>query len=162
MSLAPVITNRRQFLFGAAAASAASTAVSARPKMQGATSVLRRFLTAFENCDLPLMESFFAPDATYFDRFPPGNQRAADYLRGRGMPPGMRELATRLPRAGGHAPYHSVEPRDLMIQSNDGVAVCTFHLTGGETLGRRTVVLSRRDSLGWRIVHIHASNVPLA
>ena len=120
------------------------------------------FLRAFEDCDLPLMESFFARDATYFDRFPPGSHRVADYRRGRGMPPGMREIAARLSRAGGRPPYHSVEPRDLLIQSHDGVAVCSFHLTGGETLGRRTIVLGRRDNLGWRIIHIHASNVELA
>lgn len=154
-------TDRRRFLFSAVAASTASTAAPppAR-KVEDPAAVLRAFLVAFENCDLPLMETFFASDATYFDRFPRGAQKAGDFLRGRGMPPGMRELAVSLPRAGGRPPYHSVEPRDLLVQSEKSVAICTFHLKGGETLGRRTVVLSRRRT-GWKIIHIHASNVPL-
>ena len=154
--------SRRQFLLGAAIASASSTATPMRsPDVDNPAAALHAFLIAFENCNLPLMESFFAPDATYFDRFPPGAQKSADYRRGQGMPPGMRELATRLPKAGGHPPYHSVEPRDLLVQSYGSVAVCSFHLTGGETFGRRTVVMSTSGNLGWKIVHIHASNVPL-
>lgn len=161
MSSASTRSSRRDFIFGVAVTSASASASAKPTKLQTPTAVLRAFLAAFETCDLPLMESFFASDATYFDRFPPGVQSAAGYVRGRGMPTGMRELCSRLPQAGATPPYHSVEPKDLLVQSYADVAICTFHLTGGQTLGRRTVVLNRRGSR-WKIVHIHASNMPVA
>jgi ketosteroid isomerase-like protein len=154
-------TSRRDLLFGVAMAGAAAPATARPSNGQSPTAALRSFLAAFESCDIERMQSFFAADATFFDRFPPGAQSAAGYVRGRGMPPGMRELCSRLLKAGGSPPYHTVEPKDLLVQSYDDVAVCTFHLTGGQTLGRRTVVLNRRGS-GWKIVHVHASNMPLA
>jgi hypothetical protein len=40
------------------------------------------------------------------------------------------------------------------------VAVCTFHLDDPDSLGRRTVVLQRRQG-AWKIIHIHASTVAL-
>ena len=154
-------STRRQLLFHATAVGTSlSVITNAHSRPRGPAETLRAFLMAFENCDLPLMESFFAPDATYFDRAQPGSRNVESYERGIGMPAGMRELAEQLPRAGGRAPYHKVEPQNLLIQSFENVALCTFHLLNADTLGRRTVVLNRRHE-GWRIVHIHASNVLL-
>jgi hypothetical protein len=106
------------------------------------------------------MESFFAPDATYFDCFPPGAVSGPDYRRGFGMPRGMHELAERLPRNGGTPPFHSVDPQDLLIQSVGPVAICSFHLVDEKTFGRRTVIMKEQHGSGWKIVHIHASNLP--
>lgn len=152
--------SRRDLLFGVAIASAAASVPARTTRVQTPTALLHAFLAAFENCDIELMESFFAPDATYFDRFPPGPQSAAGYVRGHGMPTGTRELCSRLSKVRSSPPYHSVEPKDLLVQYYHDAAVCTFHLTGGQTLGRRTMVLNRRGS-HWKIIHIHASNVPL-
>lgn len=153
--------NRRNVLVATLAVGAASRLSSRQmPRRDDPESALRTFLIAFENCDLPLMESFFAPDATYFDRFPPGAVSGPDYVRGSGMPRGMRELAQRLPRNGGKPPFHSLDPQDLLIQSAGAVAICTFHLLDEKTFGRRTVIMKEQDGAGWKILHIHASNLP--
>jgi len=154
-------TSRRHVLVGALAVGAASRVSSApMAKRDDPEAALRAFLRAFENCDLALMESFFAPDATYFDRFPPGAVSGPDYARGFGMPRGMRELAERLPRGGGVPPFHSVDPQDLLVQSAGAVAICSFHLVDEKIFGRRTIVMQEEPGSGWRIVHIHASNLP--
>ena len=151
--------DRRALLGGLTFLSACATDARAADE---ASSALLAFLHAFENCDLSAMEAAFAPDATFFDRVAPdATEELAHYRRGQGMPPGMRALAESLPRTSPGPPYHHVTPVDLLIQGSADVAVCSFHLEGGDTLGRRTVVLVRREG-GWRILHIHASNVAAA
>jgi ketosteroid isomerase-like protein len=130
-------------------------------KSQTSKAALQEFLTAFENCDLARMEAAFAPDATYFDRAPAGQKvTPGEYRRGRGMPPGMRRLATELPKTRAGPPFLALRPHDLLIQAGADVAVCTFHLDDPDSLGRRTVVLQRRQG-AWKIIHIHASTVAL-
>lgn len=72
----------------------------------------------------------------------------------------MRELAERLLRNGRTPPFHSLNPQDLLIQSAGDAAICTFHLVDEKTLGRRTVILKKQDGPAWKIMHIHASNLP--
>jgi len=56
-------------------------------------------------------------------------------------------------------PYMKLAPQDLKIQLlSEDVALVTFHLVDGAKLDRRTVIL-KRGSGGWKIVHIHASNL---
>jgi ketosteroid isomerase-like protein len=58
-------------------------------------------------------------------------------------------------------PYMHLEPRDLEIQMLDNVAIVTFHLDrGNNSIGRRTLVWHKTPA-GWKIVHLHASNVDL-
>ncbi|MFT3727615.1 MAG: nuclear transport factor 2 family protein [Terricaulis sp.] len=138
----------------------ATAACAATPASADARETLLAFLRAFENCDLPAMEAAFAPDATHFDRALPqagGNDLSA-FKRGQGMPPGMRHIAEALPRTSPGPPYHHVVAEDLLVQGSDEVAVCSFHLTSADSLGRRTVVLARRAG-HWKIIHLHASNV---
>nr|NUR38044.1 SnoaL-like domain-containing protein [Sphingomonas sp.] len=136
-----------------------ASAADASASTQSAESVLLQFLRDFENCDLPRMDSAFAPDATYFDRSPAVTVESFEpYRRGRGMPAGMRKLATELPKTKPGPPYHRVQPIDLLTQSTGRTAIFTFHLEGEDSLGRRTVVLERRSN-GWKIIHIHASNI---
>ena len=154
--------NRRKVLSGAVIATAASSQALADPT-SGPEKALRDFLRAFEDCDLKAMELAFATDATSFDRIVMAPETRGpidlrDYRRMRGMPPGMRKAAEELPRGKTSPPYQSLEPRDLLIQKSADVAVCTFHLEHPHALGRRTVIL-QRQSEGWKIIHIHASNV---
>ena len=129
---------------------------------ESAEAALISFLRSFEDCDLPRMESAFAEDATYFDRaLPTEIQDLSSYRRGRGMPAGMRRLAQQLPTTNPGPPYHRLTPEDLLIQGDDDVAVCSFHLASQGTLGRRTVILQRRAGR-WKIIHIHASNIERA
>ena len=56
-------------------------------------------------------------------------------------------------------PYFTLAPKDVHIQLlSEKVALVTFHLPQKETLGRRTLILEKLEP-GWRIVHIHASNL---
>lgn len=150
----------RRTLLALGAVVAPSVAV-AQPADSAPESALRAFLSAFENCDLLAMEAAFAPDATSFDRALPTAADPDAHRRTPGMPRGMRELATKLRRAGGAPPYHRLEPHDLLIQRSGDMAVCSFHLDAPDGLGRRTVVLQRRHD-GWKIIHLHASNVARA
>jgi len=53
----------------------------------------------------------------------------------------------------------NLDPLDLRVeQLSEDVALVTFHLVDGGTLNRRTLVFKREPN-GWKIVHIHASNL---
>jgi ketosteroid isomerase-like protein len=56
-------------------------------------------------------------------------------------------------------PYINLQPRDLRIDVvSQEVAIATFHLESGGTVGRRTAVFLK-TSAGWKIAHFHASNI---
>ena len=55
-----------------------------------------------------------------------------------------------------------LKPKDLKIQLASNVAIATFHLEDRPGfLNRRTIVL-QKGMKGWRIIHLHASEVRLA
>jgi hypothetical protein len=67
-------------------------------------------------------------------------------------------------------PYFSLEARDLSLQRlSEDIAIVTFHLgelaqAGGSDpvrFSRRTFVV-KRGVEGWRIAHLHASNMTLS
>ncbi|WP_309089340.1 nuclear transport factor 2 family protein [Phenylobacterium sp.] len=127
-----------------------------------AEATLRAFLKAFENDDVAMMEAAFVPEAASFDLVvaapgvsAPPNLEA--FRRQPGMPASMRALVERTPKPKSGPPYRRLEPKDLLIQVEGSTAVCTFHLEGPTSLGRRTIVLVRRGT-AWKILHIHASN----
>lgn len=110
------------------------------------------FVSAFNALDRSRFDALFAEDVTLFFPSAPfpvrrveGKEatllwfgRFFDSLRKRGAGPG-------------------IEPKDLKVQVYGDVAVATFHLGGGETVARRTVVL-RRQRGRWAIAHLHASS----
>jgi ketosteroid isomerase-like protein len=58
------------------------------------------------------------------------------------------------------APRLDIAPRDVLVQVNGATAIVTFEFDrDGGSYGRRTMVLIRRAD-GWKILHIHASNIP--
>ncbi len=128
--------------------------------------VLQAFLQAFENCDLPKMEDFFAEDAVMFPKVVMSSIDTDDidpsrYRRCNGMSPDMKRRTEELPKQVSGPPYHSLVPEDLKIQLFSDVAVATFHLHFGQGLfGRRTIVLAKQNS-SWKIVHIHPSSLQL-
>ena len=127
------------------------------------TAALTRFLRAFENGELEVMEAAFASDATSFPRARVSYEaapdlRAADYHRTRGMGPQMRELVVGFRASDAEPPYMRLEPKDLEIIVFTDAALATFHLEGNNRVSRRTFVLAKRESV-WKIVHLHASNV---
>ncbi len=119
---------------------------------------LGKFIVAFDNLDWEQFRSFFADDATVF--YPRGvarraNGRAELEENFKRVFDGIRGMQT-------HAPYMHIEPRDLQIQMFDETAIATFHLDDRPgMLNRRTIVM-RKTVLGWKIVHLHASEVAVS
>ena len=124
---------------------------------------VQRFLSAFEVGDLGVMEAAFAEDATTFPLVTMANDLETEIdadacRRVRGLPRQMTELVAAFREQGHEPPYMSLTPEDLELQVHGDVALVSFHLVNDQRLGRRTIVLARRDD-AWKIVHLHASNV---
>ncbi|OSZ72498.1 hypothetical protein CAP39_03960 [Sphingomonas sp. IBVSS1] len=147
------------------ALAAAPAAASGPDDAAAAEAALRAFLRSFANCDLPAMEAAFAPDSTSFDALTAGANGAlpdkASMKRAPGMPALMRRIAQTLPKERPGPPYHRPDLiQDLLVQLVGDVAICSFHFDNPDRLGRRTIVLARREGV-WRILHLHASNLQL-
>jgi ketosteroid isomerase-like protein len=121
---------------------------------------LAAFLTAFDNLDWPVFREFFAPDVTMFHPAPP-NQRRIDSPEE--FEKAWLGVFARLKKTSGRAapPYMSLQPQDAKIQMlSQDIALVTFHMREANVISRRTIVF-RHDAGGWKIVHIHASNLTL-
>ena len=119
--------------------------------------LIARFLSSFENLDLPAFIACFADDATVF--FPQPDP--AERFDGREAI--QRQFGIVFERirsqAAGGPPYHRLVPEDLRCeQIAPDVGLVSFHLRNAERTARRTLVL-RHHPDGWRVQHLHASNV---
>jgi ketosteroid isomerase-like protein len=126
----------------------------------GLKQTLASFLIAFDNLDWPSFRKFFAPDATVFHPAAPNLKRIDSPEE---VEKAWLGVFARIRKTSGRTapPYMNLQPQDLKVQMLSGdVALVTFHLTEGNVLSRRTIVF-RRDPGGWKIVHLHASNLPL-
>jgi ketosteroid isomerase-like protein len=119
---------------------------------------LSMFLTAFDNLDWQAFRACFSDTATIFHPAAPNIRRIDS--------PDQFEKAwlgvfERIKKNSGRTspPYMSLNPLDLRIEKlSEDVALVTFHLVDVSTLNRRTLVFKREPN-GWKIVHIHASNI---
>jgi ketosteroid isomerase-like protein len=117
-----------------------------------------RFLVSFENLDWERFRSAFADDATVFFPVPEPPRR---YTGRAEVELQFRKVFAAIREASGRAapPFHNLDPVDLRIEfPASDVAVVTFLLENEQRIARRSLVM-RRDPTGWRIVHLHASNV---
>jgi ketosteroid isomerase-like protein len=122
----------------------------------GVEDTLWGFLNAFANLDWPTFQTYFDDEATVF--FPRGDQPARVAGRDQIERVFLREFAeTRAGAAG--PPYLDLQPRDLLIEEMGDLALVSFHLSLPGALRRRTFVLRKRDG-DWKILHLHASNIP--
>jgi ketosteroid isomerase-like protein len=155
-------SNRRETL-GIGLALTATPAIAVTQNAESsAEAALMAFLRSFADCDLPAMDAAFAPDATSFDAVSAGTSAPLSsreaLKRAPGMPAKMRQIAQALPTERPGPPYHRPDLiQDLLVQVTGDLALCTFHFDNPDRLGRRTIVLVRRNG-EWRILHIHASN----
>jgi hypothetical protein len=122
----------------------------------------REFLRAFENLDMKQFIACFADDATVFFPMPEPPERVhgkqAIQQRFEGVFASIRSTAKSGP------PFHRLVPEDLSIQLTPGpghTTVVSFHLRNEERIARRTLVLTKMNGQ-WLIIHLHASNAPLA
>jgi len=119
---------------------------------------LANFVVAFDNLNWETFRLAFSDDATVFypRAFPErANGRVEfektfkvvfDQIRGNKSKP----------------PYMHIQPKEMRIQTFGNVAIATFHLDDRVGfLNRRTIVLHKTND-GWKIVHLHASEVSVA
>jgi ketosteroid isomerase-like protein len=122
------------------------------------TQALADFIQAFDNLDWDKFRLSFSDDATVF--YPRG---VPDRAAGRAeFEKTFKVVFEQIRGAKTRPPYMDIEPEDLKLQSFGEIAIATFHLDDRPGfLNRRTIVL-RRTSAGWKIVHLHASEVAKA
>jgi ketosteroid isomerase-like protein len=119
---------------------------------------LSAFSTAFANLDWPAFSACFSDTPTIFHPAPPNIKRidSPDQFKKAWL--GVFE---RIKQSSGRTgpPYMNLNPLDLRVERlSEDVALVTFHLVDGSTVNRRTLVFKRYPE-GWKIVHIHASNI---
>lgn len=143
---------------GCAARRGAPTRRSGAADAAGVEAALRQFLAAFENLDWEPFRASFADDACVF--FPSASTphrfcgRDVFEARFRRFFDSMRSEATSGP------PYLDLRPEGVRIEAlGDDASLVSFELTNGVRIARRTFVF-RKIGGRWRIVHLHASNVP--
>lgn len=135
----------------------ASAGLESRQAPETVEASARRFIVAFNNLDMPAFLDCFADDATIIH--PPSGPPRTFPKRVQGKSEIQRtfQVVFDLIRGGRTTgPYQDLQPRDLLVQAYDGLAVVTFHLGTDARVGRRTLVFRRMGS-NWKIVHLHAS-----
>jgi len=149
-------------LLVAGGAQPAERSATTPPASSGATTEVRTavdtFVRAFEALDWPAFRGCFAEGATEFHPAPPFVLRTDSP---ESFERAWAAVFERIRRSSGRTapPYFTLAPRDVRIQLlAEKVALVTFNLPDGETVGRRTVILQKLEP-GWKIVHIHASNL---
>jgi ketosteroid isomerase-like protein len=134
------------------------------PPADGALAAVREFVTALGNADLDGLLATFEENATVFMPIADAPTRLSGKTAIR---EGFRPFLDRVRQSGKEPPYMTLTPRDLQVQSLGADAcVVTCHLgalptkpvTRPVSISRRTFVLKRIEA-GWRIIHLHASNV---
>ena len=112
------------------------------------------FVRAFVNLDWERFRASFDSNATVF--FPRAGRRAEEK---QSIEAGFQQVFAKAREARKSAPYLTIEPHDMKVQAFGDTAIVTFHLDDDPAkIQRRTVVL-HKTKVGWKIVHIHASEV---
>ncbi len=143
------------------AISVSSVVTHAKPANTGESEVrktLADFVRAFDNLDWDRFHGAFADDATVFypREFPRRANGRAEFEKS------FRNVFDHIHAGKTEAPYMDIQPKDLKIQIAGAVAIVTFHLDDRPAfLNRRTVVLEKQAA-GWKIIHLHASEVAIA
>ena len=116
---------------------------------------LARFVYAFDNLDWEAFRLAFDDNATVFypRAFPERANGRAEFEK-------TFKVVFQQIRGGKTAgPYMDIQPKDMKVQTFGDCAIATFHLDDKPgLLNRRTIVLTKTNA-GWKIVHLHASEV---
>jgi hypothetical protein len=116
-----------------------------------------KFIRAFDDLDWEHFRLAFDDNATVFypRAFPERANGRAEFEK-------RFKIVFNEIRTGKTAPpYMDIQPKEMEIQLFGPVAVATFHLDDrARFLNRRTIVL-HKSGKGWKIVHLHASEVPV-
>jgi hypothetical protein len=113
------------------------------------------FIDAFTNLKRDQFSNCFADDATGFF---PGFTDVAERVNTKAeMLSVFDQYFQKTKREKSGPPYLVIEPRDVRVQINQGIAILTFHVLGPGLIGRRTLVY--RNDGAWKIIHMHGSQV---
>jgi len=118
---------------------------------------LRTFLHHFENLEWEPFIAAFDDNACVFHP----TAKTPDAFCGREAVRAKWELVfAGIKQGASGPPYQHLDPDHLqVVPLGSEAALATFELHNAERVARRSVVFVRRAD-GWKIVHIHASNVP--
>ena len=117
--------------------------------------VLAKFVYAFDNLDWEAFRLAFEDNATVFypRAFPERANGRAEFEKT------FKVVFQQIRGEKTAAPYMDIQPKDLKVQMFGDCAIATFHLDDRPgLLNRRTIVLTKTNG-GWKIVHLHASEV---
>ncbi len=132
-------------------------ATAAPPRPAEIETTLRTFLHHFENLEWEPFIASFTDDACVFHptaRTPQAFCGAADVAAK------WREVFDDTRRDAQGPPYMHLDPQHLrIVVLGPDAALATFELVNDKRHARRSVVFVRRDG-AWKILHVHASNVP--
>jgi ketosteroid isomerase-like protein len=129
----------------------------------GIAETIEGFMSALNNADVEALVATFTEDATAFLPLASNPTRVGGHT-------GLREVFgpffSHLRQRGGEPPFMHLAPHELKIQYGGDLAVATFHLSPipeGEldaplSFSRRTLILVRTAD-GWKILHLHASQI---
>jgi len=130
--------------------------------------LMAAFLEAFNNLNWPAFRNCWTDNPVVFmpsAAFTPTGKRIDDPVSFEAswhlVFDTIRQAAQRRGVTG--PPFQTLEPKDLRVDfPAPTVAVVTFHLGSGSTnvLARRMFVVAK-TAKGWRITHLHASNLSL-
>ena len=133
----------------------------AQPKPAASESEVRaalaQFIHAFDNLDWDGFRSAFDDDATVFypRAFPARATGRAEFEKT------FKQVFEQIRNGRTAPPYMDIQPKNLHLQLFGNLAIATFHLDDRPGfLNRRTIVL-QKEATGWKIVHLHASEVAL-
>ena len=116
---------------------------------------LANFVHAFANLDWETFRLAFSDDATVFypRAFPERANGRAEFEKA------FKIVFDKIRDGKTQAPYMNIQPKDMKVQLFGDIAIATFHLDDkAGFLNRRTIVLNKTKA-GWKIVHLHASEI---
>jgi ketosteroid isomerase-like protein len=121
-------------------------------------SFLAEFVTAFDNLDWEKFRNAFADDATVFYPRDKAN-RATGRIE---FEQHFKQVFEQIRAGRSKGPYMDIQPRELRIQLLGEVAIVTFHLDDRPGFINRRTLLLKKTTAGWKIAHLHASEVASA
>jgi ketosteroid isomerase-like protein len=136
-----------------------STVAAHESSQKDVEEAFNRFIVAFNNLDWDSFRSALADDVTVFNPDIP-EAPSLDRLDGRHeVEEGFKKVFVASRKQFNGPPYLHIVPKNVRIQMLGESAIVTFEFDrDGNSFGRRTLVF-HRGSHGWKIAHIHASNV---